>query len=50
MTDPPHNDEEFRKQLSRKERSERILGLLLLALAAAMGLGFLYGLWAKRLI
>ena len=35
MTDAPHNDEDFRKQLARKERSERILGLLLFALAAA---------------
>jgi len=50
MTDEPRNDEEFRKQLARKQRSERILGLLLFALAAAMGLGFLYGLWASRLI
>jgi hypothetical protein len=50
MTDEPRNDEEVRKQLARKKRSERTMGLLLFALVAVMGLGFLYGLWANRLI
>ena len=50
MTDEPRNDEDVRQQLACKERSERRMGLLLLALVAVMALGFLYGLWANRLI